>query len=77
MSDSDAKYFGHLLEAIHDEVRAVHEVVANQPTHVEFEELRHDVTELKQDMKVVKAAVQDLSRQVRDHEYRISRVEAA
>jgi hypothetical protein len=35
MSDD---YTGHMLEQILDEIRAVHEVVAGQPTRGEFKE---------------------------------------
>jgi hypothetical protein len=59
MSDQD--YTAILLEEIRDQNKAVLEAVADLPTRREFEELREDVTELKQDVKVVKAAVTDLS----------------
>ncbi len=66
MSD-DAKYIGHLLEVIRDEVRAVHEgvagireVVNDQPTRAEFNELKRDV-------KTIKASVTDLSRDLEKH----------
>jgi hypothetical protein len=50
-----------LLETILDEVKAVHELVADVPKRTEFNELRADVTELKGDVKIIKAAVGDLS----------------
>jgi hypothetical protein len=65
MSDD---YTGHLLEQILDEIKAVHEVVAGQLTCVEFNELRQDVAELKQDMKAVKAAVKDASEWQAEHD---------
>jgi hypothetical protein len=65
----DDKYIGHKLELILDEVKAVHELVAAQPTRAEFNELRQDVTELKQEMKVVKAAVQDVSSELAEHKH--------
>ena len=67
MSDIDAKYVGHLLEEIRDEVRAVHEMVAGQPTRGEFERLEQKVDKLGDDMETVKAAVGDLSRDLIEH----------
>jgi len=64
---SDDTYVGHKLELILDEVKAVHELVADQPTRGEFAELRRDVAELKQDMKVVKAAVTATNRDLKEH----------
>lgn len=57
---SDDKYIGHKLELILDEIKAVHELVADQPTRGEF-------AELKQDMKVVKAAVTAINRDLAKH----------
>lgn len=75
MSDQD--YTAILLEEIRDQNKAVLEAVggmrkelADVPKHDEFDEL-------KQDVKVIKAAVVDLSHQVADHEHRITRLEAA
>jgi hypothetical protein len=76
MSDDD-KYIGHKLEQILDEVKAVHELVADVPTRGEFNELRQDVVELKQDMKVVKAAVTATNRDVAGLDRRVTRLEAA
>lgn len=72
----DARYIGHKLEQILDEIKAVHELVAAQPTHAEFNELREDVAELKQDMKVVKAAVGATNRDVGAVDQRVTRLEA-
>ena len=65
MSITDDSYVGVMLEQIRDEIRAVHEEVAgirdkvdNQPTRDEFDELR-------QDAHVLKAAVADLSHDVK------------
>ena len=63
----DDKYVGHKLELILDEIKAVHELVADQPTRGEFAELRRDVVEVKQDMKVVKAAVTATNRDLAEH----------
>jgi len=63
----DDKYIGHKLEQILDEIKAVYELVTAQPTRTEFNELRQDVTDLKRDMQVVKAAVVDVSGDLTEH----------
>ena len=67
MNDSDTNHFGVLLEQIVDQNKAVLEAVgyiqtkvANLPTQAEFDEL-------KQDVRVIKAAVVDLSRDLAEH----------
>ena len=54
-----------MLEA----VSGIHAKLTQVPKREEFDEL-------KQDVKVIKAAVTDLSHQVADHEHRLSRLEA-
>lgn len=54
--------------------KAIHEVVANQPTRGNFNQLLN-TQELKRDVKVIKAAVTDLRHQATDHEYRITDLE--
>ena len=61
MSDD---YTGHLLEQIRDEIKAVHEVVAGQPTRGEFNGLRRDVEDMKQELRTVNIAVADISSDV-------------
>jgi len=68
---------GVLLVQIRDQNKAVLEGIKDLPTRMEFSELRQDVAELKQDMKVVRAATTDTSHQVHDLERRVSRLEAA
>lgn len=55
----DDDYTGHLLEQILDEVKAVHELVAAQPTMSDFRRLEGDVAEVKGDVKTAKAAEGD------------------
>ena len=74
---ADDKYTTILLEEMRDQNKAILEAVSGLPTRVEFNELKDDVAELKQDLKAVKAAVTDLSNKVADHEHRITRLEAA
>jgi hypothetical protein len=67
MSDADVNHLSVLMEHVVDQNRAVLEAVgdiqskvANLPTRAEFDEL-------KQDVKIIKAAVVDLSRDLAEH----------
>jgi uncharacterized protein YoxC len=62
---SDDKYIGHKLEQILDEVKAVHELVADVATRGEFNRLEQKVDTLSDSMEVVKA-VADLGREVEE-----------
>lgn len=76
MSKSDDNYIGILLEQIRDQNKAVLEAVgAMQQQVARIPAIEADVAELKQDMKVVKAAVTDQGRQVHDHGRRIGNLE--
>jgi len=78
MSDDDVRYFGVMFEEIRDQNRAVLEAVGDMQRAVAaLPEMKQDIAELKADMKVVKAAITDVSRQLADHELRITRLEAA
>jgi uncharacterized protein (DUF4213/DUF364 family) len=78
MSKDDVRYFDIMLEELRDQNRAVLAYVGQMPQVVaRLEAIEQDVAELKQDMKVMKAAVTDMSRQLADHELRITRLEAA
>lgn len=76
MSNSNDNYMGMLLEQIRDEVKAVHELVVNQPTRHEFNELKEDTRKIQDDVRVIKAATTDQSKQLYDHEQRITHLEA-
>ena len=65
MEDQNAK-----LDAVLEVVGDIQRKVNNQPTRDEFNELKDDV-------RVIKASVTDQSKQLHDHEHRISRLEAA
>ncbi len=89
MADKD--YTTVLLEEIRDQNKALIEGQKNLPARWEFDVLRRDieamkqninvltvaVTDLSQDVKVIKAGVPDNSRELADHEHRIARLEAA
>jgi len=63
-----------LGEAIMDELRAIRELVADVPViSGRVYSLKEDVAELKSDMKVVKAAVKDQYRILRQHDVAISK----
>jgi len=76
MSNSDDNYVGVLLEQIRDEIKAVHEEVGGMREELANVPKREEFNELKDDMKVVKAAVTDISHQANDHDHRITRLEA-
>ena len=69
---------GIFIEHMNDQFTRVLEAVGDMQEKVDkIPQMQEDVGELKQDMKVVKAAVTDTSRQVNNHEHRITRLEAA
>jgi len=73
---NDDNYVAVLLEEIRDQNKAVLEAVGDLQKNVsKIPVIEETVDELKQDMKVVKAAVTDMSHQVQDHGVRISRLE--
>ncbi len=57
--------------------KAILEIVTDTQKKVADLPTRDEFTELKQDVKVIRAAVTDLSRQVDNHEQRVTRLEAA
>jgi uncharacterized protein YoxC len=67
-----------MLEQVLDEIKAAYDLVAEVPKMARrLDHVEQDVAELKQDMKVVRAATTDTSHQVHDLECRVSRLEAA
>ncbi len=88
MSNSDDNYIGVLLEDIRDQNKAVLEAVGDiQKQVAELPTMKEDIKELKDDMKIIKAAVTDQGKpgfrlrrpgkQLNDHEHRIGDLEAA
>ncbi len=78
MSYSDTNYIGVLLEEIGDQIKAVLEAVGDMQKNVsKIPYIEENVTELKEDMKIVKAAVTDTSKQQNDHERHITQLETA
>jgi uncharacterized membrane protein len=67
-----------LGEVLADELKVIHKYVKDAPSLEHgIKAIKQDVSELKSDMKVVKAVVTDISRQQKDHEHRIARLEVA
>jgi predicted nucleic acid-binding Zn-ribbon protein len=75
MSDKD--YTAILLEEIRDQNKAVLEAVGDMRKELSEVARSEEFDELKQDVKIIKAAVTDLSHQVANHERRITNLEAA
>ena len=78
MSDADINHFSVLMEQQNAKLDAVLEYVAEMPKVVHrLGRIEQDVAELKQDMKVVKAAVQATNRDLAALDQRVTRLEAA
>ncbi|RYC73718.1 hypothetical protein [Candidatus Nanosynsacchari sp. TM7_ANC_38.39_G1_1] len=58
MSD-DKNYTNVILEKIRSQMSAVLEIVSNQPTREEFNNLREEFDSLKTDVRTIKRAVVD------------------
>ena len=58
MSD-DKNYTNVILEKIRSQMSAVLEIVSNQPTRKEFNNLREEFDSLKTDVRTIKRAVVD------------------
>ncbi len=75
LNDEDRKQV--LGEVLMDELKAIRKGIANLPTRPEFNELTQKVDGLADDMKVVKAAVTDQSKQLSDHQVQINQLQNA
>ncbi len=73
MTDHKDNYTGMLLEDLQHTLQRFAEAMSDVPS--EIQALRADVTELKSDMVVVKSVVTDVSRNVNDHERRLTTLE--
>jgi hypothetical protein len=67
MSDADVNHLSVLMEQVIDQNRAVLEAVGDIRAKVEDLPTRDEFNELKQDVKTIKAAVTDLSRDLEKH----------
>jgi len=67
-----------LGDVLADELKVIREYVQDVPELKQgINDLKQDVDGLKSDMKIVKAAVVGQSRQLKDHEQMVSRLEVA
>jgi hypothetical protein len=68
MSDADVNHLSVLVEHVIDQNRAVLEAVGDiQRKVARLDGIERDVAELKQDMKVVKAAVTPTNHDLKEH----------
>jgi hypothetical protein len=70
MNDTNNNYHDVLLEQIRDQNQIILEAVSGMRAELALVPKREEFDELKQDVKVIKTAVTDLSHQVADHEHR-------
>lgn len=72
----DIAYLGAKIEETNSNVKAILEIVV--PMQQDVIQLKKEVAEIpmmQQDIKIIKAVVQDIGSQVKDHEHRITRLE--
>lgn len=68
MSDADVNHLSVLMEHVVDQNRAVLEAVGDMQQKVAMlPTMQQDIAELKQDVRVIKAAVTDLSHDIEKH----------
>jgi hypothetical protein len=68
MSDADVNHLSVLMEQVVDQNKAVLEAVGDMQQKVALlPTMQQDIAELKQDVKIIKAAVGDLSRNLAEH----------
>ena len=76
LSDEDRKSV--LGEVLMDELKIIREYLEQLlPLNKKVDSLDKDMSEVKADIKVIKAVVTDHSQQLSDHEVRVTRLEAA
>lgn len=64
----DDKYIGHRMELLLDELRAIHELVAEVPRMArKLDGVAEDTAQLKQDVQVIRAVAEDVSRDLDKH----------
>ncbi len=74
----DDNYIGVILEEIRDQNKAVLEAAGDMQDKVaRIPIIEAGVDALKSDVAVIKVVVKDISRQLNNHELRITRLEAA
>jgi uncharacterized protein (UPF0335 family) len=75
---SDNKRKAVLGEVLADELKVIMEYVAGIPRiERKVATLEKDMKEVKSDVKVIKTVVTDMGRELKDHDKRLTRLEAA
>ena len=69
-------YTAILLEEIRDQFRAVIEMVSQMQDNMQFLAKTAELEVVKDDIRVIKKVVTDISRQQKDHEKRITKLES-
>lgn len=69
-------YTAILLEEIRDQFRAVIEMVSQMQDNMQFLVKTAELEVVKDDIRVIKKVVTDISRQQKDHEKRITKLES-
>jgi hypothetical protein len=73
----DIAYLGAQIEETNSNVKAILEIVVPmQQDVIELKRITADIPGMKQDIKIIKAAVKSTSIQVTNHEHRITCLEA-
>ena len=73
----DKDYAVVLMEQMRDELRAVHELVADVPKMSDFRRLESGLNEVRADVKVIKSVVRSHSGKLAELDARVSTLEAA
>lgn len=71
----DKNYTNVILEKIRSQMSAVLEIVSNQPTREEFNNLREEFDSLKTDVRTIKRAVVDNDKTTRHDDRRVTKLE--
>ncbi|HSH18173.1 MAG TPA: hypothetical protein VK978_02215 [Candidatus Saccharimonadales bacterium] len=74
---SDSNYTDVLLEDMNSKFDVVLEAVMAMREDMQTLAKQHDLEQIKSDVRIIKAAVTDLSAQVQDHESRLSELKSA
>jgi hypothetical protein len=71
----DKNYTNVILEEIRSQMSAILEIVSNQPTREEFNNLREEFDSLKTDVRTIKRAVVDNDKTTRHDDRRVTKLE--
>jgi hypothetical protein len=77
MSNSADNYLSALLEDIRDQNKVVIEAVESMASNLKLLATKDDLSSVASDLKIVKAAVTNISQVQNEQEHRITKLEAA